>query len=52
MHYLKLFKEVKVTIKYGRESLSLEDVFGALRSKNLEMIGKGLQTRVRSEKKF
>ena len=30
-------KDLKTTIKYGKESLSLEDVLGALRSKDPEM---------------
>ena len=31
------FKDLKTTIKYGRESLSLDDVLGALRSRDLEI---------------
>ena len=31
------FKEVKATIKYGKDNLSLDDVLGALRSRDLEI---------------
>ena len=31
------FKDLKTAIKYGRESLSLDDVLGALRSRDLEI---------------
>ena len=31
------YKDLKLAIKYGRESLSLDDVLGALRSRDLEM---------------
>lgn len=51
------FKDDKLAIKYGRESLSLEDILRAFRSKELEIkfqkktIAEGLQTKGRSEKK-
>ena len=32
-----LYKDLKAAIKYGRESLSLDDVLGALRSRDLEL---------------
>ncbi|TXG70421.1 hypothetical protein EZV62_005356 [Acer yangbiense] len=51
------YKDLKAAIKYGRDSLSLEDVLGALRSREMEMrsekrasIGEGLNVRGRSEK--
>ena len=31
------FKDMKVAIRYGRESLSLDDVLGALRSRTLKL---------------
>ena len=31
------YKDLKAAIKYGRESLSLDDVLGALRSRDLEI---------------
>lgn len=31
------FKDVKVTIKYSRKSLSLDNVLGVLRSKDLKI---------------
>ena len=48
------FKDLKATIKYGRESLSLDDVLGALRTSDLEIKfekkrnSKSLQVRKRS----
>ncbi|TXG48538.1 hypothetical protein EZV62_024413 [Acer yangbiense] len=52
------YKDLKAAIKYGRDSLSLEDVLRALRSREMEMrsekrasIGEGLNVRGRSEKK-
>lgn len=47
---------VKVVIKYGRESLSLDDVLGALKSKDLKMkferkiVNEWLQVKAKSEK--
>ena len=47
------FKDLKAAIKYGRETLSLDDVLGALRSRDLEIkiekkgIFEGLQVRGR-----
>ncbi|TXG58315.1 hypothetical protein EZV62_016144 [Acer yangbiense] len=52
------FTYLKAVIKYGRDSLSLEDVLGALRSREMEMrskkrasIGEGLNVRGKSETK-
>ncbi|TXG70425.1 hypothetical protein EZV62_005360 [Acer yangbiense] len=52
------YKDLKAAIKYGRDSLSIEDVLGALRSREMEMrsekrasIGEGLNVRGRYEKK-
>ena len=51
-------KDLKAAIKYGRESLSLDDVLGALRSRDFEIkkekegsTSEGLQVRGRLEKK-
>ena len=53
-------KDLKTAIKYGRDSLSLEDVLGALRSRDLENKkdkkttssgGEGLQVRGRPKKR-
>ncbi|TXG52803.1 hypothetical protein EZV62_021972 [Acer yangbiense] len=52
------YKDLKAAIKYGRDSLTLEDVLGALRSREMEMrsekkasTGEGLNVRGRTEKK-
>lgn len=51
------YKDLKAAIKYGRESLSLEDVLGALRSRDLEIkfekkgTTEGLNVRGRSQKR-
>ncbi|PON64464.1 hypothetical protein TorRG33x02_273130 [Trema orientale] len=51
------YKDLKSTIKYGRESLSLDDVLRALRSHDLEVKiekrsnGEGLQVRGRTQKR-
>ncbi|TXG60670.1 hypothetical protein EZV62_015243 [Acer yangbiense] len=52
------YNDLKATIKYGRDSLTLEDVLGALRFMEMEMrsekkasTGKGLNVRGRTEKK-
>ena len=51
------YKDLKLAIKYGRESLSLDDVLGPLRSRDLEMkfekkgSSEGLQVRGRPEKR-
>ena len=54
------YKDMKTAIKYGRESLSLEDIFGALRSRDLEnkndnkatsSNGEGLEVTGRPEKR-
>ena len=52
-----MFRDLKSAIKYGRDSLSLEDVLGALRSKDLEIKtekkgnSEGLQVRGRQPKR-
>ena len=52
-----MYKDLKSAIKYGRDSLSLEDVLGALRSKDLEIKiekkgnSEGLQVRGRQPKR-
>ncbi|TXG66911.1 hypothetical protein EZV62_008186 [Acer yangbiense] len=55
---LDSYNDLKATIKYGRDSLTLEDVLGALRSREMEMrsekkasTGEGLNVRGRTEKK-
>ena len=51
------FKDIKVAIKYGRDSLTLEDILGALRSKELENKierrnnSEGLQVRGRTQRR-
>ncbi|KAL5552341.1 hypothetical protein UlMin_002517 [Ulmus minor] len=52
------YKDLKAAIKYGRDSLTLEDVLGALRSREMEMRsekrasnGEGLNVRGRLERK-
>ena len=54
-------KDLKTAIKYGRESLTLEDVLGALRSRDFEIkkdkkaassSGEGLRVRGRPDKRF
>ena len=51
------YKDLKSAIKYGRESLSLDDVLGALRSRDLEIKiekrsnGERLQVRGRNQKR-
>ena len=51
------YKDLKSAIKYGRESLSLDDVLGALRSRDLEMkmerkgTTEGLQVKGRPQKR-